>query len=61
MLQDRFGNKQLIISKHMSTLLGLDKVNYSYHVKELRVLYDKITVNITGLLSYIDSKEFSPM
>ena len=36
MLEERFGNKQLIISKHMSKLLGLEKVKYSYHVKELR-------------------------
>ena len=61
-LRERFGNKQLIISKHMSNLLSLDKVKNSYHVKELRSLYDKITINIRGLLSYdIDSKQFSPM
>ena len=42
--------------------MGLEKVKYSYHVKELPALYDKITVNIRGLLSYaIDSKQFSPM
>ena len=29
MLAERFGNKQLITSKHMSTLLGLEKVKYS--------------------------------
>ena len=32
------------------------------NIKELRALYDKITVNVRGLLVYdIDSKQFSPM
>ena len=61
-LEERFGNKQVIISKHMNVLLSLEKVKSSFHVKELRSLYDKITVNIRGLLSYgIDSRQFSPM
>ena len=35
-LQERFGNKQLIIAKHMNILLALEKIHSSSHVCELR-------------------------
>ena len=61
LLEERFGNKQLIISKFMTSLLNLNRVRNN-NIKELRALYDKITVNVRGLLVYdIDSKQFSPM
>ena len=41
-LKERFGNKQVIISKHMSMLLNLEKVKSSLLIKDLRSLYDKI-------------------
>ena len=61
-LEERFGQKQVIIGKHMNNLLDLPRVKSSYQVKELRALYDKITVNIRGLSAYdVSSKQFSPM
>ena len=61
-LKERFGNKQIIISKHMSILLGLEKVKSSSFIKKLRALYDMITVNLRALLSYeIESTQFGPM
>ena len=61
-LKDRFGNKQLIISKHMNALLALGKVRSSFHIRELRSVYDKVVVNLGALRAYdIDSKHFGPM
>lgn len=37
-LKDRFGNKQVIISKHMDTLLQLPVVNDDDDLKKLRQL-----------------------
>ena len=39
-LRKRFGNKQLIISKHMYTLLNVDAVSSDQHLKDLHRLYD---------------------
>lgn len=62
LLENRFGNKKLIISKHMDALLDLGKINSSSMVKELRSLYDKIMVNIRALKAYgITSEQFGPM
>ena len=62
LLKDRFGNKKLIISKHMDALLGLEKVRSATSVKELRTLYDIIMVNIRALTAYdITSEQFGPM
>lgn len=35
-LQKRFGNKQLIISKHMKTLLAVNAVTADHHLRDLR-------------------------
>ena len=62
LLKDRFGNKKLIISRHMDALLGLEQIRSSALVKELRALYDKIMVNIRALKSYeITPEQFGPM
>ena len=45
-LQKRFGNKQLIINKHMEQLLNVDSVTSPYDVKGLRHLYDVIESNV---------------
>lgn len=39
-IEKRFGNKQLIISKHMETLLNVDAVSSDQHLKDLRRLDD---------------------
>ena len=40
LLRSRFGNKQIIISRHMESLINLPKVQSS-NVQELRTLHDK--------------------
>ena len=50
-LQKRFGNDQLIISKHMETLLGVEAVQAVHDVAALRRMYDKVESNIRGLKS----------
>ena len=62
LLEDRFGNRQLIVAKHMNALLDLARVHSSTSVKELRSLFDKITVNIRALRALgISSEQFGPM
>ena len=62
LLEDRFGNRTLIIAKHMNALLDLERVESSTMVKELRNLLDKIVVNIRALNAYgISSQQFGPM
>ena len=46
-----FGNKQLIISKHMETLLGIEAVTSEQDVKGLRRLHDDVESHIQGLKS----------
>lgn len=48
-LQKRFGNKQLIISKHMEALLGIAAVTADHHLRDLRRLYDQSESNIRSL------------
>ena len=48
-LQERFGNKQLIINKHMEQLLSIDAVASQHDVKGLRHLYDIIEANVRSL------------
>ena len=48
-LTKRFGNKQLIISKHMESLLHVQAVTSDTHLKDLRKLYDQAEANIRSL------------
>ena len=48
-LKKRFGNKQMIISKHMETLLGAEAVSSDTHLKDLRRLYDTTESHIRSL------------
>lgn len=48
-LRKRFGNKQLIINKHMEQLLTTDGVTSQHDVKGLRRLYDVIETNVRSL------------
>ena len=50
-LQKRFGNKQLIISKHMEILLNIEAVASVQNVKGLRQLYDDVESHIRSLKS----------
>jgi len=48
-LKKRFGNRQLIISKHMESLLGVNAVTSDSHLRDLRRLYDQAEANIRSL------------
>ena len=50
-LQKRFGNKQLIINKHMEQLLNVDNVSSQHDVKGLRHLHNAIESNVRSLKS----------
>ena len=48
-LEQRYGNKQLIISSHMDNLLKLPVVSFVNNVKGIRQLYDKTEIHIRCL------------
>ena len=50
-LHKRFGNKQLIISKHIDILLNLRAVQSDHHLRDLRRLYDTTESQVRGLKS----------
>ena len=50
-LRKRFGNKQLIINKHMEYMLNADGVSSQHDVRGLRRLYDVIESNVRSLKS----------
>ena len=51
LLQKRFGDKQLIISKHMETLLHMEAVTSDQNLRDLRRLYDHTESHVRGLKS----------
>lgn len=51
LLRKRFGNKQLIISKHMESLLQVEAVTSDLNLRDLRRLYDHTESHIRGLKS----------
>ena len=48
-LKRRFGNKQLIVSRHMDLLLNLEAVTSQHNLKGLRHLFDVVESNVWGL------------
>ena len=50
-LQKRFGNKSLIISKHVETLLAAEYVTSDQNLKDLRHLYDTTESHLRSLKS----------
>ena len=50
-LQKRFGNKQMIISKHMDVLMNLEPVTSDRHLRDLRKLYDGTESHVRSLKS----------
>ena len=47
-LRKRFGNKQVIISKHVDTLLNMDTIPSDRHLRDLRRLYDNTESHVHG-------------
>ncbi|XP_044165250.1 uncharacterized protein LOC122949186 [Acropora millepora] len=50
-LKRRFGNKQLIINKHMETLLNINSVKSGLNIQALRQLHDLIESHVRSLKS----------
>jgi len=48
-LKRRFGNKQLIINRHMETLLNINSVKSGLNIQELRQLHDLIESQVRSL------------
>ncbi len=48
-LTKRFGNKQVIVNKHMEVLLNLEPVTSNHNLKGLRSLYDQIESRVRAL------------
>ena len=48
-----FGNRQLIISKHMEALLNVQAVASDTHLKDLRKLYDQAEANTKSLKALV--------
>ena len=49
LLEERYGNKQLIIAAHVYQLLRLEKVKTGRNVQELRNLFDQIDRSLGSL------------
>ena len=61
LLNDRYGNEQLVISCHMNNLIKLETITHP-NVKDLRNLYDSIESNVRALSSLgIDYKHFGSL
>ena len=52
LLKKRFGNRQLIVSKHMETLLNLEPVTSDQNVRGLRKLYSDVEANTPSLKAF---------
>ena len=50
-LQKRFGNKPLIVSKHMDALLHVETITSAHNTKGLRHVYDTVESNVRSLES----------
>ena len=49
MLQDRYGDPQLLISAHMNKLLNLEKIRNLHDLKALRILCDQVEAQVRSL------------
>ena len=49
-LKDRFGNKQIIVSSHMNSLLKLSTVKRN-DLQQLRSFYDEVELNVRSLVT----------
>ena len=49
LLEKRFGNKQIIISRHIENLMDLAKISSIEEIRKLRALYDKAEATVRSL------------
>ena len=50
-LQKRFGDKRMIVAKHMETLLHVEVVTSDHNLRELRKLYDTVEAHTRSLIA----------
>lgn len=61
-LRKRFGNKQLIVSRHMETLLNLTAVSADNDLRGLRRLYNEVEANVRSLKALgVDQASYGTM
>ena len=62
MLEERFGDTQVLISTHMAKLLSLETVTNVNDVKKLRQLYDEIETQVRSLQCLgLDPRQYGSM
>ena len=62
MLQERYGDKQVLISTHMNKLLNLSNSGNLNDLKYLRQLYNNIDTQVRSLTSLgMDLESYGPM
>ena len=62
LLEERFGNQQLIISSHMNELLKLPKLKEDDNVQKLTFFYNTIESSIRSLMAMgLDSSNYGPL
>lgn len=62
MLQERYGKPQIIISEYMDEILKIQPCVEGGRLGPLRYVYDKISVNVRGLVSMgVSSKEYGSL
>ena len=61
-LQKRFGDKRMIVAKHMETLLHVEVVTSDHNLRELRKLYDTVEAHTRSLRALgVDPKSYGVM
>ena len=62
MLEDRYGDQQVLVTAHMSKLLNLDVIGDIGDIKGLRRLYDEVETQVRSLEGLkLDPKQYGPM
>ena len=62
LLEKRFGDKQLLVSSHMSKLLSLDVITSITDTSGMRTLYDELTAQVRNLRSLgLATANYGPM
>ena len=61
-INNRFGNKQLLITSNIDQLLSIPAAHSINHVKKIREVYDKIETHVRNLKCLdIDTKQYGPV
>ena len=62
LLQERFAQKQTIISSHMDAMLKLNSVSTMADIKKIRQIYDQVEIHVRGLQAQgVDSAQYGKL